>query len=191
MLLWDKTLSVEAKGLMCYLLSCKYDCNFTIEKIMYNTNTKRRKMDRIMQELISKGYLEKKIIKDERGIFVKHDIIAHEDPIIEAKKTDIMVGENKFDYDCIEKTYCGGYVYLAKMGEHYKIGISQNPKSRLKEFTKLPYPLEIILCEKVNSYEVVEKELHNHFKKQHIRGEWFKLNHEDIDFIKTYLDLNK
>lgn len=62
-LLWDKTLSIEAKGLMCYLLSCKDDCNFTIEKIMYNTNTKRRKMDRIMQELIGKGYFEKKIIK--------------------------------------------------------------------------------------------------------------------------------
>lgn len=31
-LLWDKTLSVEAKGLMCYLLSCKDDCSFTIEK---------------------------------------------------------------------------------------------------------------------------------------------------------------
>lgn len=46
-------------------------------------------------------------------------------------------------------------------------------------------------CEKVNNYEVVEKELHNHFKKQHIRGEWFKLNNEDIDFIKTYLDSNK
>ena len=75
-LLWDKNLSASAKGIMCYL--------FTTEKIMENTGTKRRKMDSIIQELIEKGYLERKIIRN-KGAFVKFEFIVHERPITKFK----------------------------------------------------------------------------------------------------------
>lgn len=42
-------------------------------------------MDRMMQELISKGYLEKKIIKDKKGRFVKHELIVYEYPVTMVK----------------------------------------------------------------------------------------------------------
>lgn len=83
-LLWDKNLSASAKGIMCYLLSCKDDYDFTTEKIMENTGTKRRKMDSIIQELIEKGYLERKIIRN-KGAFVKFEFIVHERPIAKFK----------------------------------------------------------------------------------------------------------
>lgn len=84
-----------------------------------------------------------------------------------------------------------GYVYLIKMGDSYKIGISRNPEQRLKEFTKLPYPLEQICMQKVNNYYIIEEELHNKFVDKRKRGEWFDLNESDIDFIKSYLEERK
>ena len=84
-----------------------------------------------------------------------------------------------------------GCVYLIKMGDSYKIGISKNPSQRFKEFTKLPYPIEEIFIEKVNAYEIVEKELHAIFANKQKRGEWFDLNETDIEFIRNYLTERK
>lgn len=84
-----------------------------------------------------------------------------------------------------------GYVYLVKMGNDYKIGISKNPKTRLGEFTKLPIELEQICVEKVQGYKLVEEELHNHFIDKRKRGEWFVLNNADIEFVKNYLTERK
>lgn len=86
-LLRDTTLSASAKGIMCYLLSCKDDFDLTTEKIMKMTGTKRRKMDSIIKELIDKGYLERKIIRD-KGTFVKFEFIVHERPITKFKPID-------------------------------------------------------------------------------------------------------
>lgn len=80
-----------------------------------------------------------------------------------------------------------GYVYVCRLDKHYKIGISKNPHSRLQEFTLLPYELETVLIEKVNGYDKREKELHEHFADKRVRGEWFELNEEDIEYIKEYL----
>lgn len=80
-----------------------------------------------------------------------------------------------------------GYVYLVKMGEHYKIGISKSPEKRLGEFTKLPNELEKICVVKVKGYKRIEEYLHEHFADKRVRGEWFELNEEDIEYIKEYL----
>lgn len=84
-----------------------------------------------------------------------------------------------------------GYVYLVKMGETYKIGISINPENRLKEFTKLPYPLEYICVEKVYNYGKVEQQLHSVFAGKNIRGEWFLLDDTDVSFIVDYIKQRK
>jgi hypothetical protein len=80
-----------------------------------------------------------------------------------------------------------GYVYLIKMGEYYKIGISQNPKKRIKEFTLLPQKLEIILTAKVNDYARIEEELHEKYKAKRVRGEWFGLDDLEVKEITDYL----
>lgn len=80
-----------------------------------------------------------------------------------------------------------GYVYVVKLDKHYKIGISKTPESRLKEFTLLPYELETIILERVIDYDKREKELHEHFADKRVRGEWFLLDNNDIEYIKNYL----
>lgn len=81
-----------------------------------------------------------------------------------------------------------GYIYLVKAIEpqtHYKIGRSQNPQKRIESMgVKLPYPIEVIcLIETENMFEL-EKQLHQHFDSKRVNGEWFKLDEEDIDYIK-------
>lgn len=80
-----------------------------------------------------------------------------------------------------------GYVYLVKMGEDYKIGISKNPDNRLGEFTKLPHELEKICVARVDGYKQVEEDLHTILDEKRKRGEWFTLDETDIEFVKNYL----
>lgn len=96
--------------------------------------------------------------------------------------------EQKQKSQIAKKANGKGYVYLVRLDKHYKIGISKNPKDRLKEFTLLPYPLEDICIERVANYEQCEEELHLHFDNKRVRGEWFELDEEDIEYIKKYLE---
>lgn len=98
---------------------------------------------------------------------------------------------NNYDSSMFDNDENNGFVYLVKLDKHYKIGISQIPESRLKEFTLLPYPLEEICIERVRNYKKCEEELHNIFYKNRVRGEWFDLKEEDIEFIKSYLSERK
>lgn len=109
------------------------------------------------------------------------------------KKENVYRLSTKWEVNCClnRKSTNVGYLYVVKMGEHYKIGISKNPKTRLQEFTKLPYCLETIVCKKIVGYDDIEKELHLFFKDKCIRGEWHSLNSEDIDYIKNYLKQNE
>lgn len=84
-----------------------------------------------------------------------------------------------------------GYLYVVKLDSAYKIGISKNPKQRLKEFTLLPYKLEPIVCEKVYDYAQLEAELHLFFSDKHMRGEWYKLEESDITKIKNIVAMRK
>lgn len=94
-----------------------------------------------------------------------------------------------------DKSNRDGYVYLVKLDKHYKIGIAQDPKSRLKEFTLLPYELEYITTAYVNNYAQVEKDLHEKYKSYRVRGEWFELNNQQVkeivDLLKTIEIKNK
>jgi hypothetical protein len=80
-----------------------------------------------------------------------------------------------------------GYVYLIKMDSHYKIGISKNPKRRLKAFSTMPQQLEVILTAKVNDYARIEEELHEKYKEKRVRGEWFELDDLEVKEITDYL----
>jgi hypothetical protein len=81
-----------------------------------------------------------------------------------------------------------GYVYIVKMGKSYKIGTSKTPRERLKEFTKLPEPIEDVFIKKVCNYKAIEEELHNMYNEKRIRGEWFRLNSKDISKIISFLE---
>lgn len=88
-------------------------------------------------------------------------------------------------------------VYVLQNGnaEEYKIGYTKDLINRIKQLqTGCPGKLNVIktierntLRVRKTSFKTIEKELHNKFKDKKIRedGEWFKLDSQDLDFIKS------
>lgn len=79
-----------------------------------------------------------------------------------------------------------GFIYIIKSGEFYKIGKTININNRFKKYiTENPNRIELVYYFYVKNYSIEEEKLHDIFKhKQHNR-EWFKLDPEDILYIKT------
>ena len=169
-------LSARARLLLqyCYLVSdcSKKDFNFERELWLKKFRLYRSdngQFNKDMDDLIAAGFI-KKVYSGAS----------------QRKKNIYRICNDWVNGKSVEKP-SSGYVYLVKMGEHYKIGISKQPSLRLKEFTLLPYPLEKICIKKVNNYKNCEEELHKIFAKKRVRGEWFSLEEKDIAFIKDYL----
>lgn len=82
-----------------------------------------------------------------------------------------------------------GYVYILKdidVTGYYKIGMTRHPYTRMKEFgVKLPFRTELIQVIETDNPEVLERSLHYKYRKQRIRGEWFKLTPKNIAYIKS------
>jgi len=82
-----------------------------------------------------------------------------------------------------------GWIYLLKSKNLYKIGRAKNIQSRIKTYkTENPFGIKIIIQKKVNDYIGIEIKLLKMFNEKQIRGEWFKLNKDDINRIKKYLN---
>ena len=69
----------------------------------------------------------------------------------------------------------------------YKIGYTINtPKERYKhEATKMPGEFETLFAYRFSNYKEVEGKIHYEFKEFRIKGEWFKLNKEELERIKA------
>ena len=80
-----------------------------------------------------------------------------------------------------------GYVYLLQADNGtYKIGRTKSPNSRFKQLgILLPYQLETICLIHTQNMSILENQLHARFAKKHVNGEWFKLDKEDIEYIKS------
>lgn len=85
-----------------------------------------------------------------------------------------------------------GYVYLIQADNGvYKIGRSQNPKSRIKRLgITLPYEIGVIHLIKSNQYIKAEKQLHDRFASKRLKGEWFDLSDDDVTEIKGISEIN-
>lgn len=79
-----------------------------------------------------------------------------------------------------------GYVYIIKFGEFYKIGLSKNPKKRMRDFATvvMPYKFELIHTISTINASFLEKAMHNKFSHKLVAGEWYKLNRFDLYLIK-------
>jgi len=75
-----------------------------------------------------------------------------------------------------------GYVYIFKSGydDLYKIGMSGNWESRLRELKIANPQIKCIVSHRVGDMRSVESELHRIFKHKRIEREWFSLNQDDI-----------
>ncbi|WP_418501227.1 GIY-YIG nuclease family protein [Flagellimonas sp.] len=84
------------------------------------------------------------------------------------------------------------YVYLMHDTSncYYKIGISNSPEYRERTLQSEKPTIEMIASKKFpirKIAESIEKALHNTYSEKRLRGEWFKLNENDIEHIKETL----
>lgn len=89
-----------------------------------------------------------------------------------------------------------GYVYLIRAtGQNlYKIGKSTNPEKRVQSIIGgLPMKAEAIHVAWFEDHSYAEQMFHDTFSKTRQNGEWFILEEEDVEFIKSFgqnYDLN-
>lgn len=74
----DNRLSLQAKGLLWYMLSCVDDWDFSAEKLQHYTNTKRSRIETALNELEEFGYIKREK-KKVRGKY-KIEITVYEKP---------------------------------------------------------------------------------------------------------------
>lgn len=77
-------------------------------------------------------------------------------------------------------------IYFIKASNGFvKIGYSnkQNLNNRLKSI-QANSPLKLYVVKIIDGHYQLEKKIHKYFNFKRKHGEWFKLNNNDIDFIK-------
>jgi predicted GIY-YIG superfamily endonuclease len=84
----------------------------------------------------------------------------------------------------------GGYLYLIRSeNDAYKIGITRHLKKRMEALvTASPLALTYLLSipfETIEDAKELERELQFKYIRKLIRGEWYALLPEDIDYIKS------
>lgn len=85
--------------------------------------------------------------------------------------------------------YSRRYIYIMDLGFDglYKIGMSTNPKRRLRALQSGNPKMKLVLFIKVRASTVTERHLHRSFENRRFDRELFHLTHEDIMKIETYL----
>lgn len=84
------------------------------------------------------------------------------------------------------------YVYLMKdlSNNYYKIGISNRPEYREKTLQSEKPTIELLCSKKYPSRKMakaLESALHKTYSEQHVRGEWFELEEDDVSEIMSML----
>ena len=79
-----------------------------------------------------------------------------------------------------------GYVYLIESNLNdeilYKIGFSKNVEKRIKQLsTGNPGDLKLIKSYQTKWGRLAETNVHRHYDFKKIKGEWFKLDGDDIE----------
>lgn len=79
-----------------------------------------------------------------------------------------------------------GYVYLLRADNGLcKIGKAKVVNDRVRQLEiSLPYDLELVSELYAEDCTETEANLHRRFAKKRIKGEWFKLDETDIEYIK-------
>ena len=88
---------------------------------------------------------------------------------------------------------CYTYLMYDKRDCLYKIGISHNPNYREKTLQGQQPQIDLLAVKKFQSKvfaKNLETELHLKYKEKRIRGEWFRLSHEDVSEIQKSLSAN-
>lgn len=91
----DMRISLKAKGLLTTMLSCPDNWNYTIEGLSKITKDGKASIRSALAELEEYGYLERKQLRNDRGVFTDLEYIVYEKPLSENRKTDNPISENR------------------------------------------------------------------------------------------------
>jgi len=89
-----------------------------------------------------------------------------------------------------KKKYPNSNIYVIQLDtiECYKIGVSQNTTRRFKDISgAMPFELKVIINERVDNAYDLEELFHGLFKDKHVKSEWFFLDEQDIEKIKSLI----
>ena len=79
-----------------------------------------------------------------------------------------------------------GYVYLLCDDRHYKIGYSTRVRRRVRALQTANPFIRIIATSRslpCDEARILERTLQNRFAHRHVKGEWFKLDSNDVRYI--------
>lgn len=118
-------------------------------------------------------YKEKKIFCDKNWLDINY-FFDLDEFLNSMKKQDILKNPKKW------------FIYIIKSWEFYKIWKTININKRIKKYiTENPNEIEIIHFFETKDYDLKEKQLHDKFKQKNHNREWFKLNNNDVLFLKS------
>ncbi len=86
--------------------------------------------------------------------------------------------------------FCFVYLMHDTSNGYYKIGISNRPEYRERTLQSEKPTIEMIASKKFpvrKIAESIEKALHKTYSEKRLRGEWFKLNSNDVEHVKETL----
>ena len=78
-----------------------------------------------------------------------------------------------------------GFIYIVKSNNLYKIGRALDIKQRTKTYrTENPFGIQVVFQKEVSDYIKIEKQLLDKFKNKQFRGEWFRLDKNDVKWVE-------
>ena len=87
-----------------------------------------------------------------------------------------------------------GYVYVIQSetsSPQYKIGRSKDPVGRIKKLgVLLPFDIETIHVIETDNAVRLESDLHEEFYALRVRGEWFNLSLDDVNYLRSMETVN-
>ena len=97
------------------------------------------------------------------------------------------VNYNEYLQKSIKRMCNIGHVYIATDGTYCKIGYSSDVAERVRILnTSSPNEIQLLYAFKCFDPNLVEAHLHDKFKRQQVKGEWFVLYQDDLSQIITY-----
>lgn len=84
-----------------------------------------------------------------------------------------------------------GFTYVVRSRNRYKIGYTVNLSRRISDLQVANADRIELVCYWVSlCAQVLEKEIHLHFWHRRLRGEWFKLNKQEVITLQRWAKKN-
>lgn len=178
-------LSLSAKGLMAYILTCPEDQGIKAQDIEDVHGIGPEYRQKLYRELESAGYLSARREQNKKGhwSFLVH---AHGEPLATEKRTCLLGASNGAPLNRPSDTgkpgHRGGFIYLMSNGKHVKIGMTRKSLKARMAGLQTSSPIGLTLIWSSYYADVLEEEtaLHAQYAAKRVRGEWFDLSSDEI-----------